>query len=213
METLQVSYQKLQLPGSTSHAGTTSDYELISAFQRGDQSAFECLFLKYKDRVFYQCLRKVGDHAESADLTQEVFLKVFRNLKDYQPKSSFFTWLYRVTANCCIDHIRRKIRKQMQGEVPARGSSDDDCEIEIPNNTFNPEQYEINSQLRECLAEAMAQLPEILRTVIVLRDVEGFTSAEIGQALGCAQGTVKSRLFRGRNELKRILTPVIGAWN
>ena len=213
MENLLISHHKVQLPGSTSYTKITSDRGLISAFQQGDQSAFECLFLKYKDRVFYQCLRKVRDHAESADLAQEVFLKVFRSLKNYQPVASFPTWLYRVTVNCCFDHLRKKNRRRKQGEVLAWESSNDECEIEIPDSTFNPEQCEINSQLGECLAKALAKLPEILRTVIVLRDVEGLTCAEIGRALGCAQGTVKSRLFRGRSELRRLLAPVIWAWN
>jgi RNA polymerase sigma-70 factor, ECF subfamily len=190
------------------------DDELIASFKAGDHSAFQELVLKYEQRVYNHCLRMVSDEVESYDLTQEVFLKVFRKIKNYEHTYSFYTWLYRITVNCCIDYLRRK-RRHIQGVSLSAGGADDPSENgreqDIPDSTFMPDTTLLNRELDEVLRGAIAQLSEKLRSIIILKEVEGFSYEEIAEVLGCSRGTVKSRLFRARERLKELLAGYVNA--
>jgi RNA polymerase sigma-70 factor (ECF subfamily) len=188
------------------------DHSLIVAFKAGDRAAFSDLVLKYEQRVYNHCLRVVGDEQESQDLTQEVFLKVFRSMKNYEHTYAFYTWLYRITVNCCIDHLRKK-RKRAQ-EVSLTPHSDESAgdrmqEHAIADETFVPDKTLLNQELRDVLHSAIAQLSEKLRVIIVLKEIEGFSYDEIGEILSCSRGTVKSRLFRARERLKELLASYV----
>lgn len=188
------------------------DDELISSFKEGDTSAFQELVLKYEQRVYNHCLRMVNDEVESYDLTQEVFLKVFRKIKNYEHTYSFYTWLYRITVNCCIDFLRRK-KRHIQG-ISLSGNIHDDSseagkEQDIPDHTFIPEDALVNKELSEVLQAAINQLSEKLRSIIILKEVEGFSYDEIAEVLECSRGTVKSRLFRARERLKDLLADYV----
>jgi len=184
------------------------DDALITAFKTGDHAAFQALVLKYEQRVYNHCLRMVNDEVESDDLAQEVFLKVFRKIRNYEHTYSFYTWLYRITVNCCIDYLRRK-RRHIQGVSlsggPLAEPGDAGREHEIPDRTFVPDETLLNQELHDVLQAAIGQLSEKLRTIIILKEVEGFSYEEITQVLGCSRGTVKSRLFRARERLKELL--------
>lgn len=189
-----------------------NDHDLIKAYKAGDMDAFQDLVIKYENRVFNHCLRMVNDEVESRDLTQEVFLKVYRNIKNYQHNYSFYTWLYRITVNTCIDYVRKK--KRQPGKISlSQGHFDDPSdagkEQEIPDDPFGPEVKLSSLELSDTLNAAVMQLSEKLRAIIVLKEVEGFSYDEIAQILGCSRGTVKSRLFRARERLKELLTPHI----
>ena len=188
------------------------DDALIRAFKNGDHTAFQELVLKYEQRVYNHCLRMVNDEVESYDLAQEVFLKVFRKIKNYEHTYSFYTWLYRITVNCCIDYLRRK-RRQIQGvSLSSSGlddSSDAGREQDIPDTTFVPDTALLNRELSDVLQAAIDQLSEKLRTIIILKEVEGFSYEEITEVLGCSRGTVKSRLFRARERLKELLADYV----
>jgi RNA polymerase sigma-70 factor (ECF subfamily) len=188
------------------------DDELITAFKNGDHAAFQELVLKYEQRVYNHCLRMVNDEVESYDLTQEVFLKVFRKIKNYEHTYSFYTWLYRITVNCCIDYLRRK-RRHIQGVSLSGGAHDEPGdagkEQDIPDSTFVPDTTLLNRELSDVLQAAINQLSEKLRTIIILKEVEGFSYEEITQVLGCSRGTVKSRLFRARERLKELLADYV----
>lgn len=190
------------------------DDALIAAFKEGDHSAFQELVLKYEQRVYNHCLRMVNDEVESYDLTQEVFLKVFRKIKNYEHTYAFYTWLYRITVNCCIDYMRRK-RRHIQGVSLSGGQSDDAAdagrEQDIPDDTFVPDTALLNQELDEVLRAAIGQLSEKLRSIIILKEVEGFSYEEIADVLGCSRGTVKSRLFRARERLKELLADYVNA--
>lgn len=181
----------------------------IAAFKAGDITAFEQLVEKYERRVYNHCLRMTNDAEESHDLTQEVFLKVFRNILNYQPNYSFYTWLYRITVNCCIDHIRKK-KRNIQGISLSNPFPDENGESgkeqDIPDTTFFPEDHLATLQLRSHLRAAIEQLSEKLRMIIILKEIEGFSYEEIAEILSCSRGTVKSRLFRARERLKEILS-------
>jgi RNA polymerase sigma-70 factor (ECF subfamily) len=187
-----------------------SEKEAIAACKEGDHSAFQELVRKYESRIFNHCLRMVDDEQESADLTQEVLVKVYRNIRNYEQTYSFYTWVYRITVNCCIDFLRKKKRKYA-GVSLSLGKAENPAELgnerEIPDQTFCPEQLLSNAELRAVLNGAIAQLSEKLRTIIVLKEIEGLTYEEIGEILHCSRGTVKSRLFRARGRLRELLAP------
>jgi RNA polymerase sigma-70 factor (ECF subfamily) len=190
------------------------DKQLIAAYQQGDRSTFQYLVMKYETRVFNHCMRIVGDKEESADLTQEVFLKVFRNIEKYEHTYAFYTWLYRITVNCCIDYLREKKRRIAKFPLTPIYSNDgaaETKEVEIPDERFGPENRAINLELNRTLNEALGSLPENLRSIIVLKEVEGLSYAEIADIVKCSLGTVKSRMHRARVQLKEYLTPHLNA--
>jgi RNA polymerase sigma-70 factor (ECF subfamily) len=210
--------QILTEPGivQTSDAGAAEsharDHELVTAFKNGDQAAFEELWLKYEQRVFNHCLRMVGDEQESQDLTQDVGVKVIRNIKNYEHTYAFYTWLYRITVNCCIDFLRKKRRHAP--EISLTPNSDDDApdqmrEHNIRDETFMPDKTLLNLELSNVMNQAIGQLSEKLRAIIVLKEVDGFSYEEISDILDCSRGTVKSRLFRARERLKELLGPYV----
>jgi len=191
-----------------SQADFRKDTELINAFKKGDTGAFHELVLKYEGRVYNHCLRLVNDEEESFDLTQEVFLKVFRKIKNYEHTYAFYTWLYRITVNSCIDYMRRK-KRTVQSVSLSMHSHEDGMdsgrEQDIPDTKFTPTgQFEKN-ELSAHLNEALEQLSEKLRVILVLKEMEGFSYEEIAEILGVSRGTVKSRLFRARERLKELL--------
>lgn len=189
-----------------------NDREVIAAIREGDTSAFEHLVRKYETRVFHHCLRMVGDREESTDLTQEVFLKVFRNIHKYEHGYAFYTWLYRITANCCIDYFRnskRKIKKIPLSQLDKGNQQENTKDHDVPDERFGPELNLMNSELRDVLNNAVSKLSENLRSTIILKEIEGFSYAEIAEISECSIGTVKSRMHRAREELKDILTPYL----
>lgn len=188
------------------------DQALIVAVKEGDPDAFPKLVLKYQRQVYNHCLRMVNDEEESYDLTQEVFLKVFRKIKNYEHTYSFYTWLYRITVNCCIDYLRRKKRQVQSVSLSANPDNDGSQsgrDQDIPDSTYIPDVAFANKELDEVLRQANNQLSERLRSIILLKEIEGFSYEEIAEILGCSKGTVKSRLFRARERLKEILADYI----
>jgi RNA polymerase sigma-70 factor (ECF subfamily) len=186
-----------------------SDRELVVAIKDGDRSAFDQLVLRYESRVYNHCMRMVNDAEESYDLAQEVFLKVYRNINNYQHNYTFYTWLYRITVNCCIDHIRSRQRKGQNTSLSQSFDDDGDSgrEQEIPDTTFVPEFSAASGETSRIVQEAIASMSEKLRSIIVLKEVEGYSYEEIAEILKCSRGTVKSRLFRARERLKELLEP------
>jgi RNA polymerase sigma-70 factor (ECF subfamily) len=199
-----------QLPAAELKPKT--DREIISAIREGDTGAFRLLVEKYETRVYHHCLRIVGDREESTDLTQEVFLKVFRNIHKYEHAYAFYTWLYKITVNCCIDYLRnakRKIKKVPLAQLDHWDQSDSGRDQEIPDETFCPESELLNMELRGILNNAVSRLSENLRSTIILKEIEGFSYAEIAAISNCSIGTVKSRMHRAREELKVTLAPYL----
>ena len=195
--------------GAESHA---RDHELVAAFKAGDQSAFDELWLKYEQRVYNHCMRMVGNEAESQDLAQDVGIKVIRNIKNYEHTYAFYTWLYRITVNCCIDFLRKKRRRAQEISLTPNGddeSGDQVREHSIPDETFVPDKTLLNRELSDVMNRAIGQLSEKLRAIIVLKEVDGFSYEEIADILECSRGTVKSRLFRARERLKELLGPYV----
>jgi RNA polymerase sigma-70 factor (ECF subfamily) len=175
---------------------------LVRRAAHGDRDAFAQLLERYQKQVYHHALRMTGDPEDAADLTQETFLKVWQGLAAFQGDCAFSTWLYRVTGNVCIDFLRRE--KKRWGDL----SLDDDegalCAV-LPDTAPSPQRaLEAKEQAKSIQAGLLAISPEH-RQVLVLREVDGLSYEEIGQALGLSVGTVKSRIARARLNLAKFL--------
>ena len=183
------------------------DIRLLRAAADGDRDAFETLVYKYERFVYRSAYYAVGNAADAEDLTQEIFLKLWRGLSGFRGQSQFLTWLARIVRNTCADHIRKKRRV-----VPAESLSfvsDDgestDRELHDTDPQNDPSQAADRSENVRLVRQAMAMLSEEHRTLIVLRDIEGYSYEKLARTLGLEEGTVKSRLYRARAQLRQNL--------
>ena len=173
--------------------------ELIQSAQGGDSSAFEALMREYSHGVEMQCARKGLRPDEIADVTQDVFIKVFRNLPNYRHDTAFKTWLFRVTENCIFDHFRRRGRYLAKhGPMPV---DEEERPIEYASTEYTPEQTASASLLERHLKEALNKLSPDQRETFLLKEVQGLKYEEIAEREGCSVGTIKSRIFRARQVL------------
>ncbi len=181
------------------------DIQLIERFRNGDQRAFDELMKKYYRKVCNTIFYTIGSPEHVEDLAQDIFIKVYDSLPSYRSQSSFFTWLYRITINFCIDEIRRQRRQRFFsfGSLSKRQQDVDHAKLSQPSIDAEVDRRELISHLRR----AIAMLPEKLRAVITLRDIEGLSYAEIATILKCSLGTVKSRLFTARTKMRESLKP------
>jgi RNA polymerase sigma-70 factor (ECF subfamily) len=164
----------------------------------GDMDAFEKVYRRYNQRVYSHCLRMVRNSADAEDLTQEVFIQLFRKINTFRGDSSFTTWLHRLTVNQVLMHLRKPIVKT------EKTTEDGATPIRIVRGTENPSRM---AQIdRIALDHAIAALPPGYRMVFILHDIEGYDHEEIGKILGCAVGTSKSQLHKARLRLRQFLT-------
>jgi RNA polymerase sigma-70 factor (ECF subfamily) len=184
------------------------DLTLVDRCRRKDRAAFDEVVGRYKNKIYNYVYRMVGNSDDAEDLTQEVFVRMYTSLDSFRRQSSLHTWLFRIAGNLCIDHFRRG--KKSRGaayslDEPYPGD-DGDGGREVADSTFEPhrllEQQEMGDQIRA----ALGLIPEKLRTVLILHDIEDLPYEEIGQIVGCPLGTVKSRLFHARQQLRRRLS-------
>ena len=174
---------------------------LIERCLKGDEQAWEQIVRQHWRRVFNVAYKFVGRHDEAEDLTQDVFLKVFKSLATFDRRANFQTWLVSVSRNLCIDHYRsvRKERETINRDVNADDLSPQSVEISAH---VALERLDLAQELRR----ALQLLPETLRTAVVMRDIQELSYQEIADRLRLPEGTVKSRINRGRHELARQIT-------
>lgn len=180
-----------------------SDWDLVRQVREGDRGAFRALVDRYQRKMAALAVGMLRDPDDALDVVQEAFAKAYQNLGRFKGDSSFYTWLYRITFNLCIDHQRREGRLV---RVPAVSSEDGDVPgtLAIPDESVrgDPVRGAQDAELRERLERAMAELTPEHRAVILLREVEGLSYDEISQALDCPKGTVMSRLHYARRQLQ-----------
>ena len=178
---------------------------LIQRCLQGDQTAWDAIVRMYWRKVFNVAYTFVGNHAEAEDLAQEIFLKIFKSLDTFDRRANFQTWLVSVSRNLCIDHYRsvRKERQTIDRTVDAGELSPASTD---PGPMAALEQRDRLTLLRD----ALAALPDALRTAVLMRDIHELSYQEIADRLGLPQGTVKSRINRGRAELARQIRKLRG---
>lgn len=180
------------------------DELLIRRAQRGDADAFEQLLLEHQKNVYNLCYRMAGNPDDAMDLSQETFLRAWRCLDQYQFASAFSTWLYRLCSNICIDFLRRR-RRQQTVPLTFEDADGEEQTYAVPDAQPLPEEQVELKLTRETLAAAMAQLLPEHRAVLQLRVVNEMSYEQIADVLDIQIGTVKSRLSRAQNQLKKIL--------
>ena len=181
----------------------TIDAELLTRCRNGDHAAWDRVVRHHHQRVYNLAYRYNGRFDEAEDLTQEIFLKVFRTLHTYKPElGAFETWMMRVSRNCIIDHYR-KLKTERRQTDSLEGEHDQVAET--GNRFANPAEVLDQRELSERVHGALLRLSEDLREVVILRDLEGFAYEEIVEIVRVPIGTVKSRINRGRVEMAKML--------
>ncbi len=178
---------------------------LVTQARRGDAAAVAMLIERYQDRVYNACWRMSRDQAEASDLTQSVFEKVLQNLPRFEARSSFYTWLFRITVNVVLSE-RRKRRVREAESLEALRDSAAERFSRSAERERDPAQVLERAELHERLEHALARLDDEFRVALLLRDVEGMDYAAIAEVLEVPVGTVKSRIHRGRQALREALS-------
>jgi RNA polymerase sigma-70 factor, ECF subfamily len=176
----------------------STEASLVARAQQGEEAAFEALFEAHKRRVYFICLRIIHDTAEAEDLTQEVFIKVFRKISTFRGEAAFSTWLQRLALNEVLSHIRKKRAQRVFLEEPSPSRE----------GSVEPEQGGNDLRLAGCvdriaLRRAIAELPPGYRTAFVLHDVKGYRHSEIARLMNWSIGNSKSLVFKARRRLRQ----------
>jgi RNA polymerase sigma-70 factor (ECF subfamily) len=181
----------------TTNVSGVSDYELTQAAAGGDMVAFEEIYQRHHRRVYSICLRMLQNSFEAEDLTQDVFIQLYRKIGSFRGDSAFTTWLHRLTVNQVLMHFRKRNVKfekvTEEGETPEQ----------TVRGTENPFRMPIVDKI--ALESAIEQLPAGYKNVFVLHDVEGFEHEEVARILGCSVGTSNSQLHKARLKLRKLL--------
>lgn len=184
-----------------------SDEELMSQFQSGTVEAYDILVSRYKDQITNYIYRFVGDWQECEDLLQETFLRVYRNRHSYKPIAKFSTWLYTIAGNLARSEYRKRKRRQTRS-LQSVNRDNEEYEMDIPDETYAPDEAAEGAIQDRYIQQALMEIPEEFREVVVLRDVQQLSYDEIAQITGLPMGTVKSRINRGRTKLQNLLEDV-----
>jgi RNA polymerase sigma-70 factor (ECF subfamily) len=176
------------------------DSQLIEKLQQGSEEAFMEMFEQYKGRIFNVVYRILGEPSDCEDVVQEVFLKAYRNIGSFNHQSALYTWLYRIGVNAAVDYKKKYKRPGVVSLYRQDGTMHDfTSDMEGPD--ADPQRREMAALLKE----ALDQLSEKHRTILILREFEGLSYEEISEVLDCSKGTVESRLFRARGRLREKL--------
>jgi RNA polymerase sigma factor (sigma-70 family) len=178
--------------------------QLIQKALDGDQSAYEGLMKRYKHGIYVMIYQMIKNREETEDLVQETFMKAFKALRYYNDQFAFSTWLYKIAYNNCIDAIRKRKLKIMPLDRPIQ-HSDGETVQDIRDDSTSPEKEYLYTEKRRYIQNAIDSLPEIYREVIRLRHQEERSYEEISDMLDLPIGTVKARIFRAREMLKKKL--------
>ena len=179
----------------------TDEQRLIHQAARGEAAAFEQLMRQHEGRMYAVALRMCGNREDAQDCLQEAMLRVYRAMSGFKGQSSFSTWVYRITMNTCLDELRRGKRRKassLDERIDAGWAPVDDMDT--------PEHHAMRSEQRRALERAIQELPEDMRSAVVLRDIQGCSYDEIADILDTNVGTIKSRISRARSRLREILS-------
>lgn len=171
------------------------DFSLVKRFIDGEDAAFQELLVRHKEKVRNIIYIAINNSSAVDDIAQDVFITVYRNLKNFRFESQFTTWLYRITVNKCKDHLRKITVRRIFAPL---------------NDANNKEEFDNSveqADIKKLVRAAIEKLPAKLRIPLVLKDIEGFSYQEIAESMSCEIGTVKSRIFRARQGVKKLLKP------
>jgi RNA polymerase sigma-70 factor, ECF subfamily len=196
---------------STHGRDPVDDRELVLAAQRGDRDAFKTLFERYHRRAYALAFGVLRHQDDAMDVVQDAFIKAHRYLDKFEGNSSFYTWLYRIVMNLAIDHLRkhRRIKPVELDETRAELESDGDDSLLPRILGGNPGRALLDKQIRGRIDQALDELSENHRTVLIMRELEGLSYEDMAQAMNCSKGTIMSRLFHARRNMQKRLLDLI----
>ena len=184
------------------------DAELVREAKDGDRRAFGRLIETYQRRVYALAYGILRNREDAWDAAQEAFVKAYKSLDRFEGQASFYTWMYRITYNVSIDHLRSRNRKEMS-DLPETKQVDEALRRAGHSPAGDPDQESHRRELKEVLSKAMARLSEKHRAIIVLREIEGLSYEEMAEILDISKGTVMSRLFHARKNLQSLMQPYV----
>jgi RNA polymerase sigma-70 factor (ECF subfamily) len=187
-----------------------NDLALVSRVQRGDRAAFDVLVLRYQHKVLKLIMRYIRDAMEAEDVAQEAFIKAYRALPGFRGDSAFYTWLYRIAINTAKNALVSSKRRPVEYDLDLQDPGQYELHARLKDGE-TPEHLLLTDEIRATVNAAMAELPEDLRTAIVLREIDGLSYEEIAATMECPVGTVRSRIFRAREAIDRKLRPIFDA--
>jgi len=183
-----------------------ADLALVRRAKKGDYRAFDLLVLKYQSRIVSIAFKFVKEIQLAEDISQEAFIKAYRSIDSFREESAFYTWLYRITANTAKNYLVSKGRRK-GSSISEMSISENEDFYELPTND-SPEQILMAQSLKDTIYDALSNLPEDTRTALSLREFEGLNYEEIAEIMNCPVGTVRSRIFRGREALENLISPI-----
>ncbi len=176
------------------------DDDLIRMSTSGDDDAFAGLVTRYRSKVFSLALRMVGNYEEAEDISQEAFINAYRALDTFRLGDKFSSWIYRITTNLSIDHLRKRRHKEISVDAPS--NPEGDMYIQLPDTSNDPERRAIEAEFKAVVEKAIRELSPTYKAVVILRHVNNLSYEEIADVMKIPLGTVKTRLFRAREILK-----------
>lgn len=185
-----------------------ADQVLVERVQAGDKKAFDVLVLKYQQKIASLVSRYIRDQHEVLDVVQEAFIKAYRALPNFRGDSAFYTWLYRVAINTAKNHLATQARRPPNDDVEADVAEQTDAGVKLKEHA-TPENLAMQDEIASTIQLALDELPDDLRTAIVLRELDGLSYDEIAQTMECPIGTVRSRIFRARDAIDKKLAPLL----
>jgi RNA polymerase sigma-70 factor (ECF subfamily) len=186
------------------------DQQLVERAQRGDKKAFELLVAKYQRKINRLLSRFIRDSAEVDDVAQEAFIKAYRALPSFRGESAFYTWLYRIAVNTAKNYLVAAGRRAPTSTQFDSEEAESFKEGHHLRHMNTPEAELMSKQIAATVNQTMQELPEELRTAIVLREIDGMSYEDIAEAMNCPIGTVRSRIFRARETIAEQIRPLMG---
>lgn len=201
--------QQAVAPTASPSATAVDDRELVDAARAGDKSAFRTLFERYQRRAYSLAYGVVRNPDDALDVVQDAFIKAHRYLDKFEGTSSFYTWLYRIVMNLAIDHIR-KTRRSRAVDFSDQTVKEDDARVGegdlVPRILGgNPGRALMDKEIRGRIEQALSELSDNHRAVLVMRELEGLSYEEMATVMGCSKGTIMSRLFHARRNMQKRL--------
>ncbi len=184
------------------------DQLLVERVQKGDKHAFDLLINKYQHRIVSLVSRYVSDHADALDVAQEAFIKAYRAIGNFRGDSAFYTWMYRIAINTAKNWLVAQKRRPPATDIDAVDAEQYDIDSRLKDRS-TPENELLRDEIKDMVYDTIAQLPDDLRTAIMLREMEGMSYEDIAITMDCPIGTVRSRIFRAREAIDEKLRPLI----
>ncbi len=180
---------------------------LMQALQNGEPDACACMLKHFAPRVYAVAMRMMGDPDEAEEVLQETFISACKNIQRFEGRSALNTWLHRIATNAALMRLRKRKNKEVSLDNPIESLDGDDIPRQIEDWDYYPADLALNSETRDVLEQAIATLPDTLRSVFVLREIEGYSTAEVAEMLDISVSAAKVRLHRARLRLRELLTP------